>query len=290
MPFVSSVRGSYGPQDKKSRPTPEADLVGIQKKFNEFYSKLAAGGNTITTAGGYRIHTFTSTGQTFDTSSLPTTSVEYLVIAGGGGGHRCHGGGGGGAGGYQTGTSPTPSGSYPVSVGSSPDYRDAGQPSSFRSITSTGGGRGGSAHPTDPYGSQPGGSGGGYGYHSGGGGGGAGSGGGNSAGPINYGQPANGTAGQGNGGGGGTNAPANPGGSGGSGLSSSITGSAITRAGGGGGNSHQAGGGSGGSGGGGSVSAGAGTANTGRGGGAGAENAPVGGPGGSGVVILRYLV
>ena len=210
MPFVSSVRGSYGPQDKKSRPTPEADLVGIQKKFNEFYSKLAAGGNTITTAGGYRIHTFTSTGQTFDTSSLPTTSVEYLVIAGGGGGHRCHGGGGGGAGGYQTGTSPTPSGSYPVAVGSSPDYRDAGQPSSVRSITSTGGGRGGSAHPTDPYGSQPGGSGGGYGYHSGGGGGGAGSGGGNSAGPINYGQPANGTAGQGNGGGLGAYAAWNP--------------------------------------------------------------------------------
>ena len=41
-------------------------------------------GGTITESGGYRIHTFTSSGNFVNT--LSNLSVQYLVIAGGGGG------------------------------------------------------------------------------------------------------------------------------------------------------------------------------------------------------------
>ena len=50
---------------------------------NEPPSLTDSTGGTITTAGGYRIHTFTSAG-TFTASAAGT--VEYLVVAGGGGG------------------------------------------------------------------------------------------------------------------------------------------------------------------------------------------------------------
>lgn len=62
-------------------------------------------GGTITTAGGYRIHTFTASG-TFTASCAGT--VEYLVVAGGGGGGKSQdsvrSGGGGGGGGCTNGT------------------------------------------------------------------------------------------------------------------------------------------------------------------------------------------
>ena len=50
-------------------------------------------GGTIVTSGGYRYHTFTSSGSF--TVSSGSKSVEYLIVAGGGGSQ----GGGGGAGG-----------------------------------------------------------------------------------------------------------------------------------------------------------------------------------------------
>ena len=86
--------------------------------------KFTATGGTITTAGGYTIHTFTSSG-TFNASKAGT--VEYLVIAGGGGGGSTVGGGGG-AGGYRaTGYGPSPlrgsavsgleTGTYTITVG-----------------------------------------------------------------------------------------------------------------------------------------------------------------------------
>ena len=54
-------------------------------------------GGTITTAGGYRIHTFTSSG-TFTVNSGGV--MDYLIVAGGGAGStECNGGGGGGGGG-----------------------------------------------------------------------------------------------------------------------------------------------------------------------------------------------
>lgn len=57
----------------------------------------SATGGTITTAGGFRIHSFTTVGAA--TFNAPYTGqVEVLVVAGGGGGAGI--GGGGGAGGY----------------------------------------------------------------------------------------------------------------------------------------------------------------------------------------------
>lgn len=101
MPFISSVRGSFGVQSKSKRGG----------------SKFMITGGTITTAGGYRIHTFTSTGAAqIDTSSVPTTfSAEILMIAGGGGGGSI--GGGGGAGGYIYGSMNLSPQIYPLSVG-----------------------------------------------------------------------------------------------------------------------------------------------------------------------------
>lgn len=50
-------------------------------------------GGIITTANGYRIHTFTSSGVY---NSGGYTNVEYLIVAGGGAGGPWAGGGGGG--------------------------------------------------------------------------------------------------------------------------------------------------------------------------------------------------
>jgi hypothetical protein len=48
---------------------------------------ITATGGTITEAGGYRYHTFT-TSDDFEVTSLGSTdgSIEYLIVAGGGGG------------------------------------------------------------------------------------------------------------------------------------------------------------------------------------------------------------
>ena len=60
-------------------------------------SVLALGG-TITSSGGYRIHTFTASGDSFVVPNGKTKNVEILVVAGGGGGSGDNGGGGGGGG------------------------------------------------------------------------------------------------------------------------------------------------------------------------------------------------
>jgi len=114
-------------------------------------STIATGGS-IATAGGYRIHTFTSDG----TFSAPYTGrVEVLVIAGGGGGGPI--GGGGGAGGYvYLASAPVAAGaSYTVTRGSGgtggahhySKEQTPGNPSSFVGPTitlpATGGGSGG---------------------------------------------------------------------------------------------------------------------------------------------------
>ncbi len=115
----------------------------------------------------YRAHIFTSTG-TFTVSALSTnpalpSSVEYLVVAGGGGGGSSFGGAGG-AGGLRTNLSGHPlagsafpvstsPGSYTVTIGGGGSGAEGPQPSiasngvnsSFGpTITSTGGGCGGS--------------------------------------------------------------------------------------------------------------------------------------------------
>ena len=146
MPFISSIRGNYS-------------VIGRGRAGVGPDLKALITGGTITTAGGYRIHTFLNTdpapSKTFDTTSYGSTlSVEYLVIAGGGGGAGPAGAcgvGGGGAGGYQTSSLSVPATSYPIVIGGggaggsgqNPVGNGAlGENSSFSSITSIGGGGG----------------------------------------------------------------------------------------------------------------------------------------------------
>lgn len=107
----------------------------------EFYRHLyngAVSGGTITTAGGYRIHTFYSSGtlKVFG----PLQSVEYLIVAqGGAGGPGNYRAGGGGAGGLLSASGETLLGAdYAVVVGSGSN--STGANSSFNGATAYGGG------------------------------------------------------------------------------------------------------------------------------------------------------
>ena len=283
-------------------------------------SSLPSGG-TVTTSGSDRIHTFSGTGRNTGSGVFVNTinnlSVQYLLVGGGGGapGYGGSDGGGGGAGGFLTGTTKLPIGTYHIEVGkggaggnynlraagyandgehgTSPGARNGGD-SKFYQFTAFGGGAGSLA------GSGVGGAG-------NGGSGGGGTDGSNSKGPgssLNSQGNAGGTgAGSGNGkaggGGGGAggvggNGTNGNGGNGGAGLASSISGSSVTYAGGGAGCVYTGTSGTGGSGGGGaakSYNAGDGVSGTdglGGGGGAVATLNNDGGRGGNGVVILRY--
>lgn len=239
------------------------------------------------------------------TSLMITPTVEYLVVAGGGGGGGRHAGGGGG-GGMRSGSLSITEFSHLVTVGSgglgsTNNAGDVivfnGENSTFSSITSLGGGRGG----MNSFVVGSGGSGGG----------------GNGNAPSGSGT---GTAGQGNnggtgggsyagGGGGGAGGVGNnnnggTGGAGGPGLANSITGTSIVYAGGGGGGGWEGNPyGVGGTGGGGAGSGTNGTDNNsskgakarsgtnglgGGGGGGGIEPGYGGGDGGSGVVVIAY--
>jgi hypothetical protein len=116
----------------------------------------ASGGTTggsVTTVGGYKIHTFTGAG-TF----TPTFSgtVDVLVVAGGGGGSGLAGGGGGGGYQYITNLQVNAGLAYPIQVGTggtgatshTNGTMTSGNPSYFgnngpQSIVATGGGYGG---------------------------------------------------------------------------------------------------------------------------------------------------
>ena len=275
---------------------PDENTVGLWH-LDDDNSSSGVGG-TVTYAGGYTIHTFTSSG-TF-TANAPI-NAEVLTVAGGGGGANT--GSGGGAGGYvYKQYFHVPKGGYNVTVGaggaggaSTGAAGAKGENSVFYSITAEGGG-GGVTH-----GGTAGGNGG-----SGGGG------------PIRTAAPTatGGTASQGNvggagfvqaswtgnsGGGGGAGGAGAAGGNsagtgnGGVGLANSISGASVFYAGGGGGgevNGSFVG--AGGNGGGGSAvlnaAGGNGTANTGGGGGGGSYTGTYfnGGNGGSGIVIIRY--
>lgn len=305
MPFINSVRGSFGSQGR----------------FNRRPISLPTGG-TITEAGGYRIHTFTTVGTSAFVTESPVT-VQFLIVGGGGQGSNCDGStGGGGAGGvvYSSGFS-LPAGSHTVSVadfslqrlpdgsGTRPDTGYRGNDSSFYNIVAKGGGGGvgwvqdsttwdggcgggGSGTRTTPGSQTQTSQNGGvsniqqYGQNGGAGvtwSGGAGSGGGG-AGEIGQqpsGQTVNGRGGNGvqfaisgtntyyaGGGGGGTQFTATdgPGGLGGGGIGRGNNGATPLPRGGDGG------------------------ANTGGGGGAGTYGPPsAGGRGGSGIVIVRYI-
>ena len=262
-----------------------------------FPSNVVATGGTITTTGGYRIHTFTSGTTTFQITTLPSgITFNYLIVAGGGAGgygvNNVLNAGGGGAGGLIAGNTSLSVASYSIVVGAGGSSSGAnGSNSSAFSLTAVGGGGGGGGS----YGAagQTGGSGGGA-----------------TTNFTNYGA---GTAGQGyagtsgnansyyeGGGGGGAGATGGPGATtqGGVGVASSLSGSSVYYAGGGGGGTNavpysNGGNGGGGNGGGnGARNGSAGTANTGGGGGGGGtagQSDGYGGNGGSGIVIIRYL-
>jgi hypothetical protein len=278
---------------------------------------VKATGGTLTVAGGYAYHTFTSTG-----SFLPTQQIkdaEVLVIAGGGGGGRdnfsvARRSGGGGAGGYRYFNTQTfiAGTSYTALIGSggagaTSENGVSGTDSVFAGIVSTGGGYGGgTAAASINY----------VGGNGGSGGGGADEGGNGNTPSTNPSQGNKGGAGWydgssvfGGGGGGGAGATGNGGlpansyiatnGNGGIGSSAQSTWGLVTGtgqlsggvyyyAGGGGCGGGAAGGGGIGGGGAGATSgaATAGTANT--GGGGGGTRGANGAAGGSGLIIVRY--
>jgi len=322
--FVDSTQGWINTMDSTSNVRGNAFIV--------------ATGGTITTSGNDKIHTFTGPG-TFTVSSIGSCAadnvVSHLVLAGGAGGgsasNNGSGGGGGGAGGYREVKSPVtpytaspldgyPSApnritvtatAFPITVGAGGSTTagnvrgTSGSDSVFSTITSAGGGAGGTKSSCVPskY-SLAGGSGGGGVADSGSNAGAAGNtppvspSQGNNGGPN--GAPGNtdqGGGGGGAGGVGGTAATPSPGsgGLGGAGTTSEINTSPVARAGGGGGGNFSpgpqgtatAGGGNGTR----NTAGGSGTANTGGGGG-GVGSAGGGclaaGAGGSGIVIIRY--
>jgi hypothetical protein len=247
-------------------------------------------GGTITTYSGYRVHSFTSVGNSTFTL-YATISCDILVVGGGGGGQGAYqspGGGGGGGGGilYNSTANNTDSnasvslasGAYTITVGTggTKGYSDHGRDnefiealqggnssvtkSGFSSMVAIGGGYGGGYGNND---AGDGGSGGGEGFGCGRGEGTSGQG--NSGGSASAsasqsaagGGGAGATGGDGDGGGGGA------GGDGGVGKAYSITGSSVYYSGGGGGGAGYQGstGGAGGNGGG---AAGAATASSGN--------------------------
>jgi hypothetical protein len=304
MPYIKSIRRNFENLNK-AEPSTHFDITG---------------GDKVITAGGYRIHFFTTVGEhqfvvkpkdyLYNSNMAHLQSgnllVEYLCIAGGGaGGSNANICSGGGAGGFLQGTTHIPVGTNSFTVGGgAPLATTQGTDSSLNGIIiAKGGGSGnvgenGGDYPT--HRGQRGGSGGGESYNN------------------IFRSNASGIAGQGtnggsgdaqtsvhsSGGGGGAGGhgengwnPFARGGLGGPGLSTSISGTATAYAGGGGGGSWSGGNTSpGGSGGGGNGSGGndtgaatVGTANTGGGGGGGYNNGNSK-TGGSGIIIARYRV
>lgn len=299
---LTSCGPTGAPANVGNTPPDERLMVMVMIKFKDTQAIFVPGtvvgpgadptGGLITTNGGFRIHTFLASGDSFEL--FGTRTLDVLVIAGGGsGGH--FGGGGGGAGGMRAVSGQvTMIGAYPVTVGLGGvgvPVNDKGLPggnSIFDTITSLGGGGGGG----NSIVADAGGSGGGASINAG-------------LGVGTPGQGNDGGAGAANGGGGGGGAGAvgvnAPTGTGGAGLSNDFRGTgSVFYAGGGGGSrnsSAPAGAAAGGVGGGGSgdretgplIAPTSGTVNTGGGGGGAWHlNVALSGAGGSGIVVIRY--
>jgi hypothetical protein len=267
----------------------------------------SATGGTITTANGFRTHSFTTVGSTnfVVTGAL---KLQVLIVGGGGGGGFTNCAGGGGAGGAVATTLVISAGTYSVTVGgggTGGNYTNSvttqaanGTSSSFNGITGIGGGFGGWVG--SPRSGAAGGCGGGGSYTGSIGSGGAGLQGGNGGrGSTNPGENNSGGGGGGMGGEGGLPNLVSgfSGGAGGLGATYVIGGTSYTVSGGGGGgtDANQGLGGSGIGGNGGTPgtplgAAGNGAQNTGSGGGGGGGFADTtGGNGGSGIVIISYV-
>ena len=250
---------------------------------------FSASGGSESTSGGYKYHTFTSSG-TF-TVHAGNTNADILIVAGGGGGSGgsglMHGGGGGAGGMIELTAHSIAAGGYTITIGGGGGNNANGSNTTAFSNTAIGGGDGGE---------EAGGSGLSRSGDSGGSGGGASYTGSGGSGTSGQGQPggtgvsggywATGGGGGkvGNGGHAGNNSNAGAGGAG-------KAWNGTTYAGGGGGctsgGGNPASGGAGGGGNGARNASNHGTAN--RGGGGGASDRPsVGGNGGSGIVIIKY--
>ena len=118
-------------------------------------TSLAASGGTEVTAGGYKYHTFTASGNLTVTGA---GTFEYLMVAGAGAGGY-GGGGGGGAGGLLSSSSATinSTGTYPIVIGAGgaavSGYTQPGSGSSttFNSLTAVGGGAASYCAPSPTY-------------------------------------------------------------------------------------------------------------------------------------------
>lgn len=255
----------------------------------------ATGGNVVVD-GGYKIHTFTTSGNLTITGTSSVTQLEYLAVAGGGGGGGAASplnlftGGGGGGGGLLFGTlSASSAGNTVIVVGAGGGSSTNGSNTLLGTLLAVGGGAG-SGNPGPISASlKNGGSGGGAGANPAG------------SGISGQGNPGGTGSNQGSGGGGGYstrggNAVSTLGGSGGFGYRSTISGADVGYAGGGGGGTASPTGSPLGYDGGGNgyryIAAGgaAGNVNSGGGGGGMAyPNGSVGGAaGGGGIVIIRY--
>lgn len=245
-------------------------------KYSNTSSPCISGGGLICTetiVGRYKVDKYTLSGTTTGTftwtAPAGVNSVEYLVVAGGGGGGR----GGGGAGGLLTGTlSVSISNPLSVAVGAGGNTQQSGNNSSFGSISTVGGGRGG-YWPSYTTGVSGGSGGGGTGVGGSSSGGSGTTGQGNSGGGGAVGSVIDGSGGGGGAGGVGSYGSAETSNTaGGVGVTNSITGTSMVYASGGKGNA---------------TSPVAGDANTGNGG----DGSRSGGAaGGSGIVIIKYLV
>jgi len=102
------------------------------------------GVTNVTSFGKNTVTSTTCTGSTTITTQPGTRFLNYLVVAGGGGGGY-DGGGGAGAGGYQEFLNQPVCGNtpYPIVVGGGGAAMTIGSVSSFNSVPSTGGGKGG---------------------------------------------------------------------------------------------------------------------------------------------------
>ena len=301
------------PADGMIRYNTSTDVIEEYRSSNwhvlSHKSVVSSTNSTITTADGYTIHTFATSG-TF-TISDQSLKVDYLVVAGGGGGGQKRAGGGGAGGMITASNVSLAAGTYTITVGaggnggtgtSSWTQGGDGSNSIISSIVTATGGGGGARE--QAVGSDGGSGGGGSdGQNGGSGTSGQGNDGGNSS-SSSGGGGGGGKGGVGNGGG---NAAAGSsgydGGDGGTGGSSSITGTSVTYAGGGGGGARHGdatgGAGAAGGGNGGKDCSNMGTAatvNTGSGGGGGGRDSDSdaatcfdGGNGGSGIVIVRYI-
>ena len=125
----------------------DSDLDALQIYNGTAWSSVGsmyATGGTLTTVDGYRIHSFTSSGD-FVVSIAGV--VEYLVIGGGGGGGYGHGGGGG-AGGYLSGFKHISVGTHAIVIGAGGSVPagpgNTGNSTTALGLTALGGGGGGS--------------------------------------------------------------------------------------------------------------------------------------------------